>query len=112
MDILDICVNALSEKKGENIVAIDISSISIMADYLVIASGSNKNQIQAMSDNVIECLHKNDIVQKNIEGYDASNWILIDIGDVVVHIFDKESRGFYDLERLYIDGKKLDLNTF
>lgn len=105
MDILEICVKALSEKKAENLVAIDISSISIMADYMIIASGNNKNQIQAMADNVIEVLHRNDILKKSIEGYDQANWILIDIGDVIVHIFDKAGRSFYDLERLYADGK-------
>lgn len=109
MSIFDICVNALSDKKAENIVAIDISSISIVADSIIIASGNNRNQIQAMADNVIENLHKNDFIQKNIEGYDSANWILIDIGDVIVHIFDKENRGFYDLERLYTDGKLINL---
>ena len=105
MDILNTCIKALSDKKAENLVVIDISAISIIADNIIIASGNNRNQIQAMADNVLECLHRNDIIQKNIEGYDSANWILIDVGDVIVHIFDRESRGFYDLERLYADGK-------
>ena len=101
----DLCKNALLDKKAENTVVIDISQISVMADYLIIASGNNKNQLQALADNVIEILHKNNIIQKSIEGYDNANWILIDVGDIIIHIFDKESREFYNLERLYQDGK-------
>lgn len=99
-----VCDSAL-DKKAEGLKIIDISKISILADYMVIISGANKNQIQAICDNIMESIHKQGIAQKSIEGYDSANWILIDLSDIVIHIFDKESRGFYDLEHLYQDGK-------
>lgn len=102
---LQVIMDALTDKKAENIQTIDISEISIVADYFVITNGINKNQIQALSDNVEEKLAENKVFPKNIEGYNAANWILMDYGDIIVHIFDKESRGFYDLERMWRDGK-------
>ena len=98
-------VAALEDKKGEDIQLIDISEISPIADKFIIASGTNRNQVQAMADAVEENMHKNGFHLKQIEGYDGANWILMDFVDVVVHIFDKESRSFYDLERIWKDGK-------
>lgn len=100
-------VKALDEKKSEDIKALDISNVTIMADYFIIASGNNRNQIQAIADNVTEKLHKKGHDLKQIEGYDTANWILMDYGDVIVHIFDKENRLFYDLERIWSDGKEV-----
>ena len=97
-------ISAMEDKKAEQIKLLDISQISILADYLLIASGNNKNQIQAICDNVLEVLHKNKYIQRSVEGYDNASWILIDCNDIIINIFDKESREFYDLERLYIDS--------
>lgn len=105
--MVKIIVNALDEKKSEEIKTLDISNVSIMADYFIIASGNNRNQIQAIADNVAEKLHKEGVDLKQIEGYDTANWILMDYGDVIVHIFDKENRLFYDLERIWSDGKEV-----
>lgn len=105
--MLNIGIKALEDKKGENIRVFDISDISIMADIIVIASGNNKNQVQAMCDNTLEMLHKNNYFQRNIEGYDGASWVLIDVNDVIFHVFDKESRAFYDIERLFADAKEL-----
>lgn len=104
-EVLNSCFNAIEDKKGENIIKFNISKISIIADYMIIASGNNKNQVQAIADNVLEKLHSNGIIQNSIEGYDSANWILIDIGDIIIHIFDKESREFFNLERLYKDAE-------
>lgn len=104
-NMVKTAVEALNDKKAEEVKVIDISSISIMADYFIIASGGNPNQIQAMCDNVKEKLGKQGCEYKQIEGYDSANWILMDYRDVIVHIFDKESRSFYDLERIWSDGK-------
>lgn len=101
-------VRALEDKKGEDIKIIDISEVSSLADYFILASGSNRNQIQALCDNVEEKLGAMGVPLKQREGYDSGNWILIDYRDVVIHIFDKESRQFYDLERIWRDGKLLD----
>lgn len=98
-------IEALEDKKGEDIKIIDISQISTLADYFIIASGSNRNQVQALCDNVEEKLGRMGIEQKQCEGYDNGNWILVDYRDIVVHIFDKENRLFYDLERIWRDGK-------
>ena len=100
-------VKALDEKKSEDIKTLDISNVSVMADYFIIASGNNRNQLQAIADNVSEKLHKIGADLKQIEGYDTANWILMDYGDVIVHIFDKENRLFYDLERIWSDGKEV-----
>ena len=102
-------VSALSEKKAEDIKVIDISEISVIADALVIASGNNKKQIQAMSDETDEKLSKEGYEHFCIEGYDSANWVLIGYEDVIFHLFDKDTRNFYDLERLYRDGKVVDI---
>ncbi len=98
-------IKALSDKKAEDIKIIDISEISIIADALVISTGNNKKQIQAMSDETDEKLSAEGYDHYCLEGYDNANWVLIGYEDVIFHLFDKESRSFYDLERLYRDGK-------
>lgn len=102
---LRLIVSALEDKKAENIQIIDISDISTVADYFIITNGSNKSQIQALSDNIEEKLAAQKVFPRNIEGYQAANWILMDYNDILIHIFDNESRGFYDLERMWRDGK-------
>ena len=98
-------IEALEDKKGEDIKVIDISEVSPIADSFILASGTNRSQVQAMADAVGEKMHQAGFSMKQIEGYDSANWILMDFVDVVVHIFDKESRNFYDLERIWKDGK-------
>ena len=104
-EMAKIAVAALEEKKAKDIKILDISGVSVLADYFIIASGSNRNQVQAMADNVEEVLGKAGVHPKQIEGYQTANWILMDYGDVVIHIFDEENRLFYDLERIWRDGK-------
>lgn len=111
LDMTKTLVDALEDKKGEDIKIIDISEISPIADYFILASGSNRSQIQAMADAVEEKMHINHYPLKQIEGYDGANWILMDYYDVIVHIFDRESRGFYDLERIWRDGKIVEGNS-
>lgn len=99
-----LAYRALEDKKAEDIKVIDIEHISTLADYFIIASGRNHNQIQAMADAVDEKLGKAGFEPKQKEGYRTANWILLDYGDLVVHIFDTENRLFYDLERIWRDG--------
>ena len=94
----------LDEKKAVDIKIIDISKISVIADYFIIAGGSNARQIKALADNVEEKLAKEDVTPKSIEGYQNANWILMDYADVIIHIFNQEDRLFYDLERIWTDG--------
>jgi len=91
---------------------IDIHEVSVLADYFVIASGSNQNQVQAMVDNVEEMLTKAGYEPKQIEGTRNSSWILMDYGDLIIHVFDEENRLFYDLERIWRDGKVLEMEEF
>lgn len=106
-DLCKMAISALEDKKADDISVIDISEVSVLADYFLIASGSNRSQIQALCDNVDETLGRAGTPVKQIEGYDSANWILMDFGDIIVHIFDKENRLFYDLERIWRDGKKI-----
>lgn len=106
-EMVKMAVTALEDKKGEDIQIIDIQNISVLADYFIIASGSNQNQVQAMVDQVQESLHKNGCDCKQIEGYHSANWILMDYGDIIVHVFCREDRLFYDLERIWRDGKTI-----
>ena len=99
---------ALEDKKASDIKVIDIEQITTLADYFIIASGSNRNQVQAMADNVDEVLGKAGYQLKQTEGYSSANWILLDYGDIVIHLFDEENRLFYDLERIWRDGKVMD----
>ena len=104
-EMAKLVCHALEEKKAEDIRIINIEEVSVLADYFIIASGTNRNQVQAMSDNVEETLGKAGVNPKQIEGYQTENWILLDYGDVIVHVFDEENRLFYDLERIWRDGK-------
>lgn len=107
-ELVKIAIDALEDKKAEEIHIIDISEISTLADYFIIANGTNRSQIQALADNVEEALGKAGLPLKQTEGYDAANWILMDYRDIIVHIFDKENRLFYDLDRIWRDGKLID----
>ncbi|MEY8333819.1 ribosome silencing factor [Lachnospiraceae bacterium 47-T17] len=102
-----IAYDALTDKKGGNIKIIDISGISPMADYFIIADGTNQNQLQAMCDAVDEALAKAGCQLKQTEGNRNSTWILMDYTDIIVHVFSKEDRLFYDLERIWTDGKEV-----
>ncbi len=108
-EMAKIAYHALDEKKGEDIRIIDIAGISVLADYFIIANGSSESQVQAMVDNVEEEMHKAGYSLKQREGYGNGNWVLLDFGDVIVHVFDKENRLFYDLERIWRDGKNIEI---
>ena len=112
LDIAKIAVKAMDSKRGEDIEVIKVSDITVLTDYFVIASASNQNQVQAMVDNVDETLGRAGFEAKQIEGTRNSSWVLMDYGDMIVHVFDEENRLFYDLERIWRDGKVLDVNEF
>ena len=114
LEMAKLACHALDEKKGKDIKVIDIHEVSVIADYFVIASASNQNQVQAMVDNVDETLGRAGYEAKQVEGYQTANWILMDYQDIIVHIFDEENRLFYDLERIWRDGslvEKADLEA-
>ncbi len=99
---------ALEDKKGEDVKVIDISHVSVMADYFIIANGNSESQVTALVDNVDEKMHEAGYALKQQEGKGGA-WVLLDYGDVIVHVFDKENRLFYNLERIWSDGKIVEM---
>ena len=112
LEMVSLACKAMDEKKAIDIKVIDIHEVSVIADYFVIASGSNLNQVQAMVDNVEEQLGRAGYEPKQVEGTRGSNWILMDYGDLIIHVIDEENRLFYDLERIWRDGKEVDVEEF
>lgn len=104
-EMTKLAYQALEEKKGEDIQVIEIKDISVIADYFIIANGTNSSQVDALVDSVKETLGRNGYEPLRIEGIRTASWILLDYGDVIIHIFSKEDRLFYNLERIWRDGK-------
>ena len=96
---------ALDKKFGQDIVILEINAISPIADYFIIATGGSVPQIQAMASATEEAMEKNNYHLRHKEGIRTANWILLDFGEIIVHLFDKENRGFYNLERVWGDAK-------
>jgi ribosome-associated protein len=102
-------LTAAGEKKAIDIVLLDLREIATFTDYFIITSGSNERQVQAISDGILETLKKAGTSAARVEGYKTAEWILLDYGDFVVHVFDEKARRFYDLERLWRESKRLEL---
>lgn len=114
MDIekmVKVAFRALDEKLAVNINVIDISKVSVIADYFMVAAGNNANQVQAIADNVMEKMVKAGYEIRQVEGYQTARWILLDYHDVVIHVFNQEDREFYNLERIWRDGRFVDTET-
>lgn len=103
-ELLNIAVNAIDNKKGEDIVSLEMKEISDMTDYFVITHGNNERQVQAIARAVKEAANEHDIEVKRMEGFNEARWILIDLADVVVHVFHKDERNYYNIEKLYQDA--------
>lgn len=110
INMLKTAYKALDDKKAYDIKILDIKKISSIADYMIIADGTNKNQVQAMCDAVTEEMGKAGFLSKSIEGYSEGGWILLDYYDIIIHIFSDEARRFYDIERIWSDGKYVDIS--
>lgn len=111
IDLVKKIVEALEDKKAEDITVLDIGGVSSIADYFIIANGNNANQLTAMEDAVDEAMYTNGVHQKQVEGRSNSTWILMDYQDIIVHLFSKEDRQFYDLDRIWRDGKVVDVHS-
>ncbi|KGR74503.1 ribosome silencing factor [Ureibacillus sinduriensis] len=109
--LLEIVYKALDDKRAEDIVVLNMENISLLADYFLICNGNSDRQAQAIAREVQEKAQENGYEVKRIEGFDSARWILVDLGDIVVHIFHKDERAFYNLERLWGDAPQLDLPT-
>lgn len=106
-EMLKIAYDALDEKKAAEISVIDIAEVSSLADYYVITNGENSSHVQALVENVQEKMYKAGYACRSLEGYKAANWVLMDYGDIVVNVFSREDRRWFDLERIWRDGKFL-----
>ena len=105
-----LALHLASEKKAFGIVALDLREIASFTEFFIIVSGANQRQVQAISDEISEQLKKQlKSSAVRIEGYRAGEWVLLDYGDFIVHIFEKNAREFYDLERLWRDAKKVEI---
>lgn len=107
---VQLAVRCAADKKGSDIRVLDLRQIASFTEFFVIVSGSNQRQVQAIADEITEQLKKQLKSRAvRVEGYSGAEWVLLDFGDFVVHIFDKDARDFYDLERLWRDASKVDL---
>ena len=109
MDMIKVIYDALADKKGEDIKVINISEVSVLSDYFVITNGNSDSQVNALVENVEEKMHKAGYSLKQQEGNRSGTWVLLDYCDVIVHVFDKENRSFYNLERIWSDGKVVEM---
>ncbi|WP_066311907.1 ribosome silencing factor [Bacillus sp. FJAT-29814] len=107
--LLKMSVKAADDKRAENIIALNMKGISLIADYFVICHGNSDKQVQAIAREIREKAHENGYDVKRIEGFDEARWVLIDIGDVVVHVFHRDERSYYNLERLWGDAPREDI---
>lgn len=106
--MLKIAYDALDEKKASDVTVIDIAGVSTIADYYVITNGENPSHVQALVENVQEKMYKSGYACRSLEGFKAANWVLMDYGDIVVNVFSRDDRRWFDLERIWRDGRFLD----
>ena len=106
---MTMALRAAAEKKAVNNVVLDLREIASFTDHFVITSGTNERQVQAISDEIVETLKKAGSPAARVEGYKTAEWILLDYGDFVVHVFEQKARKFYDLERLWRESKRVGL---
>lgn len=102
-------LQAANDKKALDPIVLDLRQIASFTDYFVITSGANERQVQAISDEVFERLKKSGVAAARVEGYKSAEWILLDYGDFIVHVFADKARKFYDLERLWRESKRVEL---
>ncbi|HYY58187.1 MAG TPA: ribosome silencing factor [Pyrinomonadaceae bacterium] len=102
-------LRAMSDKKGIELIVLDLRAIASFTDYFLIASGTNVRQVQAIADEIVEQLKKQGTRAARVEGYNTAEWVLVDYGDFVVHVFEDKARRFYDLERLWRDATRVAL---
>lgn len=109
-EVVKLALHVASEKKAVNPVVLDLRDITSFTEFFVITSGTNQRQVQAIADEISEQLKKQLKYKANrIEGYSSAEWVLLDYGDFIVHIFNEKSRDFYELERLWRDAKRVEL---
>jgi len=103
--LMELAVKAAEDKKGMDVVALNLKGVSLIADYFVICHGNSDTQVQAIATEVRKQAEEHGARIKGIEGMNSARWVLLDIGDVVVHIFHRDEREYYNIERLWSDAK-------
>ena len=111
-EMLRTIIKTLDNKKAESIKAIKITDLTILADYFVIANGTSTTHTKTLAEEVEYQLSQNGVEPNRTEGYNGSSCVILDYGDIVVHVFYKETRDYYQLERLWADGEKIDIERF
>ncbi len=107
---IPIVVDACKDKKAIDIKVLDIKGLTPMADYFIISSGNSTVQVKAIADEVEDRMGKCKCFTNQKEGYNTGRWVLLDYGDIIVHVFYKEDRKFYNIERLWADGEEIDID--
>lgn len=107
--LLQMAYQAAEDKKAEDIVVLNMEGISLLADYFVICSGNSDRQVQAIAREMIEKSNEAGNEVKSVEGFDSARWILVDLGDVVAHVFHKDERSYYNLERLWREAPEMEI---
>ncbi|MGG3889328.1 ribosome silencing factor [Metabacillus fastidiosus] len=110
-DLLTIVAKSADSKRAEDIIALNMKGISLIADYFLICHGNSDRQVQAIAREIKDKAQEHELEVKRLEGFDEARWILIDLGDVVAHVFHHEERGYYNLERLWGDAPIEDLTS-
>ncbi|MCL2754721.1 MAG: ribosome silencing factor [Oscillospiraceae bacterium] len=110
--ILRTAVNALDDKKGDELKLIKIADVSSLANYFLIATGNSSTHVKTLADEVEAKLKAQGEMPRRTEGYRGADWIILDYASVIVHVFYKETREFYDLERLWEEGEEVDISAF
>ena len=109
LELLSLVAKAADDKRAEDVIALDMKGISLVADYFMICHGNSDRQVQAIARGIKEQANEHEIEVKRLEGFNEARWILIDLGDVVAHVFHKDERGYYNLERLWGDAPLVSL---
>src|SRR6185436_5263204 len=110
-DRMRLALHAAGEKKAIGLTVLDLRGVATFTDFFIIATGANKRQMQAITDEVVEQLKKSGTPAARVEGYQTAEWILVDYGDFIVHVFDEKARRFYDLEYLWREAKRFDVSA-
>ncbi|EPE63218.1 ribosome silencing factor [Exiguobacterium sp. SH3S1] len=108
---LELIVKAVDDKRGEDIVVLDMEGISPIADYFVICHGNSEKQVEAIAREIKDVAGENDLPLKKFEGMDSARWVLADLENVVVHIFHRDDRDYYNLEKLWADAPHVDVEV-
>ncbi len=107
--LVDLVAKACDDKRAENIVVLDMKEVSLIADYFLICDGSNERQVQAISRELKDVAEEQAIEVKRMEGFDQARWVLVDLGNVVCHVFHRDERVYYNLEKLWGDAPQLEV---